>query len=72
MNRKTKWIIGLLVLVSVMSFIIWQIYSFISSNENIVISDQVNGKETITLTSPGEPLKNASKELKKEIDNRTT
>jgi len=72
MNRKTKWIIGLLVFVSVMSFIIWQIYSLISSDENIVISDQVNGKETITLTSPGEPLKNASKELKKEIDNRTT
>lgn len=71
MNKKSKWIVIAIISISVIGFMIWQIYSSISSKDNIIISDQVETTETMTITSPGEPLKNTSKDLKKELVNLT-
>jgi hypothetical protein len=45
------------------------LYSYISSDNSLIISDPVEGRETIIKTSPGEPLKNAIPEVSQEIDN---
>lgn len=69
MNKKWKWIILVSVIAIIAGITIWQIYSYIYSHDSIIISDPVEGRETIIKTQPGEPLKNATQEVKENISN---
>ena len=71
MDKKLRWIIALSIIAIIGGIIIWQIYSFISSDSSVLISDPVETKETIIKKPPGEPLKNASEELMRNVGNAT-
>lgn len=63
MNRKSKWLVVSLIIISIGITMIWLKYSAIISPAPTVITDQVRGKDTQIKKSPGEPLENLT-ELK--------
>lgn len=67
LEKKAKLTIMVSIIAIVAGLITWQIYSYLSSQNSVIISDPVEGSETITKSSPGEPLKNATKEVKENI-----
>ena len=69
LEKKFRWIIAGSIIAIIVGIIIWQIYSYIILQNSIIISDPVEGRETIIQTSPGEPLKNATQDVKENISN---
>jgi hypothetical protein len=69
LKKTWRWIIVISIIAIVAGITIWQLYSYISSDNSLIISDQVEGRKTIIKTSPGEPLKNATPEVRQEIAN---
>jgi hypothetical protein len=67
LDKKARLIITVSIIVIIAGIITWQIYSYLSSQNSIIVSDPIEGSETITKSSPGEPLKNATKEVKENI-----
>lgn len=67
LDKKTRLIIMVSIIAIIAGIITWQIYSYLSSQNSVIISDPIEGSETITRSSPGEPLKNATEEIKENI-----
>ena len=67
LEKKWKWIILCSAIIIISGIIIWKIYSFLYSQHSIIISNQVEDKETMIKASPGEPLKNLSQKVKENI-----
>lgn len=64
-----RWIIAGSIIVIIAGIILWQIYLYIILQNSIIISDPIEGTETIIQTSPGEPLKKATQDVKENISN---
>jgi hypothetical protein len=71
LKKTWKWIIVISIIAIVAGITIWELYSYISSDNSLIISDPVEGRETIIKTSPGDPLKNATQDVKENIANIT-
>jgi hypothetical protein len=69
LDKKFRWIIAGSIIAIIAGIIIWQIYSYIILQNSIILSDPVEGSETIIQTSPGEPLKKATQDVKENISN---
>jgi hypothetical protein len=67
LDKKARLIIMVSIIAIIAGITIWQIYSYLSSQNSVIISDPLEGSETITKSSPGAPLKNATKEVKENI-----
>lgn len=67
LNKRDRLIIVVSIIAIIAGIITWQIYSYLSSQNSVIISDPVEGSETITKSSPGKPLKNATEEVKENI-----
>jgi hypothetical protein len=67
LDKKARLIIMVSIIVIIAGITTWQIYSYLSSQNSVIISDPIEGSETITKSSPGEPLKNATEEVKENI-----
>lgn len=64
-----RWIIAGSIIAIIAGITIWQIYSYVILQNSIIVSDPVEGSETIIQTSPGEPLKKATPDVKENISN---
>jgi hypothetical protein len=64
LDKKFRWIIAGSIIAIIAGIIIWQIYSYIILQNSILVSDPVEGSETIT-TFPGEPLKKSYSRCKR-------
>jgi hypothetical protein len=67
LDKKLRLIITVLIIAIIAGIITWQIYSYLASQNSLIISDPVEGRETIMKSSPGGPLKNATTEIKENI-----
>jgi hypothetical protein len=67
LDKKWRLIIAGSIIAIIAGIIIWQIYSYISSENSILITDPVDGKKTVIQNEPGESLKNATQEVKSNI-----